>query len=304
MKQANRDFIVLIVDDDEITAEILAHNVEAEYAVMLAKSGEQALEILTHNNIDLILLDIEMPDIDGFEVCRKLKNDEHTKSIPIIFTTSYSDTETEIKGLQLGASDYLTKPYVFPLVLARIAIQAELRKKTLLLEELAHLDGLTDIPNRRSFDLRFDEEWRRATRKNSCLSLCIIDVDFFKQYNDHYGHAQGDKCLKIIAATLADSIRRSGDFIARFGGEEFILLLPNTDGTLAEQFAEKIRKKIESKRIKHEYSACSDKVTVSLGVMTVTPSLEMDRHAIVHEADLNLYKAKRLGRNKVCSAAQ
>jgi two-component system sensor histidine kinase/response regulator len=242
---------ILVVDDDSINLQILAQALAEQYQVILATDGKKALELSLSQNPDLVLLDISLPKMDGYQVCRALKNNSKTKRIPVIFITGYDSDESELKGLQLGAADYFTKPFKIPLVLARTAMQIDLKKKTDLLETLVDLDGLTGISNRRMFDRKYAEEWRRAKRRGSPLSLCIMDVDFFKQYNDNYGHAMGDKCLKLIAQELQKVVRRAGESVARYGGEEFVLIMPDIDEEHAVDFANKLRQKIEILAIPH-----------------------------------------------------
>jgi two-component system sensor histidine kinase/response regulator len=291
---------ILVVDDDSINLQILAQALAEQYQVILATDGKKALELSLSQNPDLVLLDISLPKMDGYQVCRALKNNSKTKRIPVIFITGYDSDESELKGLQLGAADYFTKPFKIPLVLARTAMQIDLKKKTDLLETLVDLDGLTGISNRRMFDRKYAEEWRRAKRRGSPLSLCIMDVDFFKQYNDNYGHAMGDKCLKLIAQELQKVVRRAGESVARYGGEEFVLIMPDIDEEHAVDFANKLRQKIEILAIPHEFSSCSEKVTMSFGVAyTSMGDTEMSKEDLLTAADEQLYIAKNQGRNCV-----
>lgn len=293
---------VLVVDDDPINLQILAQALSEFYQIIMASDGKKALELSLSQSPDLILLDISLPEMDGYQVCRALKNNSKTKPIPIIFITAHDSDESELKGLQLGAADYFTKPFKIPLVLARTAMQIDLKKKTDLLETLVDLDGLTGISNRRMFDRKYSEEWRRNKRRHSALSLCILDVDFFKQYNDNYGHAMGDKCLKVIAQELQKEVKRAGEFVARFGGEEFILIMPDVDETDALEFAETLRQKIIALAIPHEYSSCSDVVTISIGLAyTEMQDNELTKEALLTAADEQLYIAKNRGRNCVSS---
>lgn len=292
---------ILIVDDDAISAEILSANLAKYYKIMTTETGANALEFAQKHSPDLILLDIGLPDITGHEVCRALKNNDDTRDIPVVFTTARDTDEDELFGLNLGASDYFTKPYTIPLVLARIAIQIDLKLKTDLLDNLANLDGLTGIPNRRNFDVYYDQEWRRGRRNNTELSLCMMDVDFFKQYNDNYGHAQGDRCLKTIAAILNKHTKRAGDFVARYGGEEFVVMLPARSMEDAEKFTEMLRQAIVKEHIEHLHSKCADRITMSFGIASVVPSGSIDMLELLVAADNQLYIAKQSGRN--CTSA-
>lgn len=292
---------ILLVDDEPLNLQILAQGLSEEHQVLMASGGQQAMDIAIAQRPDLILLDIDMPDVNGYEVCRTLKNNPKTRHIPLIFITGHDSEQDELKGLQMGAADYFTKPFKMPLVLARVAIQLELKRKTDLLEKLVDLDGLTQIPNRRRFDQVFDEEWRRAVRSHSALSLCILDVDYFKQYNDTYGHAKGDQCLRNIAAELESTVQRAGDFIARYGGEEFVLVLPDNEYQQALDCAEKLRDKIAQLMIPHSESQCSEFVTISCGVATMRPDRETEKSQLFSAADEQLYSAKSRGRNQVCA---
>lgn len=292
---------VLIVDDEPIIMEILSQELSAEHDILQASSGKRALELSQAGRPDLILLDISMPDMDGFEICRRLKRNSTTMNIPIIFVTAFDSEEDEVKGLELGAVDYLTKPFNMALVKVRIKNQLQLKKKSDLLEQLASLDGLTEIPNRRQFNIMFDSEWRRASRKHYPLSLFMIDIDFFKQFNDLYGHAAGDQCLISVAQELDRQVQRGGDFVARFGGEEFVIIAPDTDQQQAQVFAEKLRTGIEALAITHNKSTCADRVTISLGVATISPNKDMSRESLLQSADEQLYVAKKGGRNMVSS---
>ena len=292
---------ILIVDDDTISAEILSTNLVKEYKIIVANSGATAIEFTQKYTPDLILLDIGLPDISGYDVCRALKNSDVTRDIPVIFTTARDTVEDELFGLKLGARDYITKPFMMPLVKARIAIQIDLKLKTDLLDSLANLDGLTGIPNRRNFDIHFDQEWRRGRRNNTELSLSMIDVDFFKMYNDNYGHAQGDRCLKTIATTLNYHTKRAGDFVARYGGEEFVVILPTRTLDEANQFAEMLKQAVLNEKITHKYSQCAEQITLSFGIASVMPSGDIEYQDLLIAADAQLYNAKEKGRNCISS---
>ncbi len=264
---------------------------------------KKAIEILEPGQSlpDLILLDILMPGIDGYDVCRWLKNNDDTRNIPVIFVTAISEVMDESKGFKLGAVDYITKPFHPPIIKARIKAHINLKVKSDMLEQLASLDALTNIPNRRKFDEVIAKEWKRAHRYNAALSVIMIDVDKFKEFNDNYGHATGDHCLQKIATTLKKCAKRPYDFVARYGGEEFIVILPDIDANGAQQVGEGILKAVEVLNIIHEYSDVADHVTVSLGIATMRPAKETDSYfKIVEAADQLLYAAKETGRNRVC----
>ncbi|MBE0583255.1 MAG: diguanylate cyclase, partial [Desulfofustis sp.] len=214
---------ILIVDDEKMNLKVLADLLKDEYVPVLARNGEQAIQhALSETPPDLILLDVIMPQMGGYEVIKYLKNNDKTKNIPVIFVTALSSIEDEEFGLRLGAVDYITKPFSPPIVKIRIRNHLRMVHQYKLLDQLAHLDGLTEICNRRRFEEEFKKEWERSLRNRNPFSLAMIDVDYFKQYNDHYGHAMGDLALQRIAKALSDVLRRPADFIARYGGEEFV----------------------------------------------------------------------------------
>lgn len=292
--------LILIVDDTPTNIQVLAEALRADYRVRVAGSGKAAFEIIAKVGLpDLVLLDVMMPDMDGYEVCRRLKQSPETKNIPVIFVTARSDAQDEEYGLRLGAVDYIAKPFHLPIVSARVRNHINLKLKSDLLESQAMLDGLTNIPNRRRFDETLENEWKRAQRSGTPLSLIIADIDYFKRYNDNYGHAAGDDCLKKVAAALVASIDRPSDLAARFGGEEFSVILPDTDAEGARAIAERLRSQIENLRIPHAYSDASKCVTVSVGLACVVPNAGNTQTDLIKQADEMLYQAKESGRNRV-----
>lgn len=295
--------IILIVDDQPENVKVLVQALEDLYELRVALNGPSALQFaLATIPPDLILLDVVMPGMDGYEVCRRLKSDDKTRDIPVVFVTSLSDLEDETKGLELGAIDYITKPVRPPIVRVRVRNHLALKRKSDLLEELASIDGLTCLANRRRFDDTLDKEWRRAARSGNPISLAMIDLDYFKAYNDHCGHVAGDDCLRLIADTLQNSMRRGGDLVARYGGEEFVVLLPDTDVDGMLEVARVMRGRIEALSIKHPHSKVAERVTVSIGVAAIVPSPDSSPETLVKAADEALYEAKKSGRNQVRTA--
>lgn len=293
---------ILIVDDVPANIRILGESLRSDYKIRLATSGKKALEIAGSSNPpDLILLDIIMPEMDGYEVCRQLKEDSTTKDIPVIFITSMNQEEDETKGLALGAVDYIVKPFSFPIVKARVKTHLELKHHRDTLETLSALDGLTGIPNRRRFDENLKIEWLRALRESNPLSLLMVDIDHFKYFNDKYGHISGDDCLKQVAICLAKSYYRPADFVARYGGEEFAVILPMTDIQGAVTVAQSLIKQIEKLKIPHGSSPISNQVTISLGAAAIIPHHDRSPTTLVEGADKCLYQAKEAGRNCVKS---
>ena len=254
---AEQKQVILVVDDMPANIQILASLLGEQYIVKAARSGEKALAIArSENPPDLILLDVVMPGMDGYQVCRQLKAEPDTANIPVIFVTSLSDEEDEEKGLKMGAVDYITKPFRTAIVMARVENHLNLKRYQDLLKRQSTLDGLTGLPNRRAFDELIEQEWRRGARLKTKLSLIMLDVDHFKQFNDHYGHLAGDDCLRQVGQELA-SVGRSIDFVGRYGGEEFACILPHTDLQGAEKVAERLKKAIVGLGITHEYSSAA-----------------------------------------------
>ncbi len=290
---------ILIVDDAPANIGILGQTLMADYELRVATNGAAALDIAVADSPDIILLDIMMPGMDGYEVCRRLKDNESTRHIPVIFVTGKSEEEDETKGLELGAVDYITKPFSAPIVKARVKNHLELKRRGDLLEQLAMLDGLTSIHNRRRFDEMLSVEWRRAVRDHNWLTLMMMDIDRFKAFNDCHGHAAGDECLKKVAQTLSQAFNRAGDFVARYGGEEFAAILSGTNPEGANAAARKAQEHLNSLDLKHSCSPVSDKVTLSIGVASIQASEDSAPLELIKMADKMLYEAKEAGRNQI-----
>jgi len=294
---------LLIVDDETINIRMLDGMLRDEYEISVAVNGEQALKRAFATPPDLILLDIQMEGMDGYEVCRQLKDNELTADIPVIFVTTRASTAEEVKGLELGAVDYITKPYHPSIVRIRLKNHLELKRQHDILNRLSSLDGLTGIANRRHFDSFLAQEWSRTVRSNGEISLILMDVDHFKKYNDHYGHVAGDDCLRAVSAALAGALTRSTDLVARYGGEEFVCILTSTGLDGAIRVAEKMRAAALALAIPHAYSETHARVSLSFGVATARPGLsEMQPASLLLEVDRLLYRAKEAGRNRVMSA--
>lgn len=295
---------VLVVDDDMINITLLENALEDMCKVVSATSGEQALSVIDNDPPDLILLDINLPDMNGYDICSRVKSNPDTMSIPIMFVTGDDSDESELQGLQLGALDYLRKPFQTALVKARVSNLLDLKQKTDLLEAYANIDGLTNIPNRRSFDRHLADEWSHAQRKGRSIGLILIDIDFFKQYNDHYGHAIGDSCLKRVAGCIQLLARRSSDHVARFGGEEFAVIVRECEPEDVVQLCEKLRSGIERLQIKHDKSEVAKVVTISLGAAMMYPKRKDKPESLIVTTDQCLYDAKKLGRNTVITGGE
>jgi diguanylate cyclase (GGDEF)-like protein len=293
---------ILIVDDEKMNLKVLADLLKDEYAPVFAESGDKALQYAFGDfPPDLILLDVMMPKMGGYEVIRHLKNNDKTNNIPVIFVTALNSIEDEEQGFKLGAVDYITKPFSPPIVKMRIRNHLRIVHQYKLLDQLAYLDGLTEISNRRRFDEVFPREWARSIRNRTPFSLLMIDVDYFKQYNDHYGHAMGDLTLQKIATALASVLWRPADLIARYGGEEFVMLLPDTDAVGGKFIADRSLELIIELDIPHDFSQVAKMVSVSIGLATI--NMDLDNQILpqffLETADHNLYQAKQGGRNQV-----
>lgn len=303
---------ILIVEDNPTNISLLTAMFRgAQLSVTIAVTGSEALEQVAANPPTLILLDIKLPDTSGFELCQVLKNNPATQDIPIIFMTALSEVNDKVKGLSIGAVDYITKPFQPAEVLARVRIHlkmrllncrvmqqaAQLEQANHELQRLARLDALTQVANRRWFDECLDREWRRLSREKKPLSLIFCDVDCFKAFNDHYGHLRGDACLQKLAHTLERTAKRPADLVARYGGEEFILILPDTEATGAIRVAHAIQESLHQLQIPHEQSSVTPFVTLSLGIACQIPNVETTPDVLVAAADRALYLAKQKGRN-------
>jgi len=294
---------LLVVDDQPANVQALYQALRSDYRILVATSAEQALALIRTTRPDLVLLDIVMPGMDGFEVCRCIKSDPSTASIPVIFVTSDTDEDIEAQGLDLGAVDFITKPIRPAVVRARVRTHLTLQAQAALLRTLAHVDGLTGVSNRRAFDERLAIEWRRAVREEKPIGLVMVDIDAFKPYNDAYGHQAGDVCLRRVAQSSAATLGRPGDMLARYGGEEFVCILPDTgfDGT--KQVADRLEQAVRDLKIEHLTAPAYSFLTISLGATSMRPSTQDDMASLVRVADVQLYRAKLAGGGRVCMDA-
>jgi diguanylate cyclase (GGDEF)-like protein len=310
---------LLIVDDDPLAIQSLYNVVDEFGAIRFATSGHAALLLMAEDEADLVLLDANMPDLDGFATCRLLKN-EYPET-PVIFVTAASDPASEVQALEAGAVDFISKPLNPPVVKARVRTQLQLKENSDRLRQLSKLDPLTGLANRRALDEQLEKEWRRGMRDRTPLAMLMLDIDHFKTFNDHYGHMEGDRALKLVADTLKACASRVGDLVARFGGEEFSVLLWNCDQSQALTVAEKIRQAVANLEIPHAKSAVASHVTVSVGVaggVPTHPSISFgsgahphgalpelpSQRALFDRADAALYLAKQDGRNRVMVHAE
>ncbi|MCL2217465.1 MAG: diguanylate cyclase [Defluviitaleaceae bacterium] len=293
---------ILIIDDSPLELRTLSMFLSDAYELKVAKSGQEGIEVAQGGDVDLILVDLNMPDKTGFEVLYELKNLPETAQIPVIMVTGSDSTNDEVRGLGLGAADFIRKPLIEAIVNLRVNMHLQLRDHIQTIEKLSLIDGLTGINNRRSFDNAIKVEWSRSLRKREWLGMLMLDIDFFKKFNDKHGHLNGDACLKAVASTMVDTITRGSDYVFRWGGEEFMAILPDTalEGVIA--VAERLRKKISQTPV-----VCDTEVTfitASLGAGAIIPvdAPPNDKAAqdeFFSQIDKALYRAKSGGRNRV-----
>jgi len=289
---------ILIVDDQPLNIKILHQLFHEEYEMFMATSGEQALQVCQKMQPDLVLLDIEMPEMTGYEVCQRLKADPATANIGVIFITAHFDEMEEVKGFQLGAVDFIHKPINPIITSARVKNQYLLKRQSDVLHSIALLDSLTGVANRRQFEQRLPEIWRHCSRNQAYLSVIMLDVDFFKRYNDRYGHQEGDQCLRLVADAVKGMLKRPNDLIARYGGEEFICILPEAKLSGAMRLAQAMVDAVHALHLEHLDSEFGE-VTVSAGIAAIQPLAEQSWESLVEVADQQLYIAKHNGRNQV-----
>ena len=292
---------LLMVDDQPVNIQALYQVFAADHQVLATTDGRKALEIAQKQQPDLVLLDVVMPGMDGYEVCKRLKDDDSTKDIPVIFLTASADAESEERGLDVGAVDFIAKPFNAKTVRARVKTHITLKRQGDLLRQWVFKDGLTGIANRRLFDDRLAAEWGRSRRTGSPLSALLIDVDHFKRFNDTHGHQNGDECLRQVARALATGLNRPSDLVARYGGEEFVCLLPDTDEYGAIHLAETLRQRVAQETRPDVTGAQWPAVTVSIGVGAMRLDTMEEMAELLREADHNLYRAKEAGRDRVRS---
>lgn len=298
-KENTNKYKILIVDDNEMELLVFRASLKEHITTSFASSAKEALRSLRHKDLpDLIILDVVMPDMNGFELCRKLKNDYHTKNIPIIFLSGQNNLEAKAEAFEAGAVDYVTKPF-FPAELEyRIQHQLRMINERRRLVDLAYTDELTGLANRRAYNQTLSDEWSRCMRHKQAITMMLLDIDNFKEYNDGYGHDAGDVAIKKVADEFAKLAVRAGDKCARFGGEELVLLLPECNEQGAMKKAEQAVSSIAALGIAYSQSMHSKVMTVSVGVATAYPSQEIDTLAFFKATDEALYFSKSHGKNR------
>ena len=291
--------IILVIDDIPLNIKMLMSILELDYEVLFALDAQKGLQLACSEKPDLILLDIMMPECDGYQTCEKLKSDPQTRNIPVIFVSALITDEDEERGLKAGAIDYISKPFNPMVVKSRIKNHLDLKQSRDQLERLSCVDELTKVANRRRFDEFLQQSWRSMLRESKPISAIMIDIDYFKYFNDHYGHIAGDLCLQQVAEALDKELSRPEDLVARYGGEEFVCILPETDLEGAKRVAENLRHAVSNLKIHHRKSQISTVVTASLGLSTVIPTTHLSALDLINSADQALYHSKSTGRNKV-----
>ena len=289
---------ILVIDDSAVQAEYLRSILKEEYDVTVCNTAKEGLSAAKEGCFGLILLDIVMPDMDGFVLLQELKETDLTKHIPVIMLTSLSDVQYEERGLLMGAVDYVAKPFSPVIIRARVNSHIQLYHYQMEFKQQAMVDELTGVANRRRYEGESLAKWREAIRFGMPLSICMFDIDKFKLYNDTFGHPAGDQVISAVAKTASSYFQRSMDLFARYGGEEFIAVFVGSDGHNAFEFLKTIRQAVEDLHIKHN-SPVSEWVTISVGGVSLVPKSEDSYETYLKLADTMLYDAKRLGRNRV-----
>jgi len=284
--------------------ETIAALIGSEHSIELADGYKQALRILEDHPVELVLMDIEMPEMNGYELTQLIRA-AHPEWFPIIFLSATSSEQGIVKGIEAGGDDYLSKPVNEKILKAKIRAMERIANMRAMLQEannqlaqLSNLDSLTQILNRRGLSERLEECWQSHRRIKDSMSVLMIDIDDFKAYNDHYGHLNGDDCLKTVAKVIEESIERATDIVARYGGEEFIIILPHTDVDGAKLKAAQLLQNIRKANIEHVNSSCATHVTLSLGISSTSLGAK-SAEDLINEADTALYKAKSLGKNRL-----
>ena len=292
---------ILLVDDQPMYLKLLHDILGDTFQTFVATSGEDAIAFCKNNLPDMILMDIEMPGLNGIETCRRIKGEDILFEIPVIFMSAHKEPEEENKCWDVGGVDFIAKPFNHLTLLNRIRSHLTIKFQSDILKKNLFQDGLTGLSNRQYLDQELEKELKRSSRIKTNLSLAFMDVDFFKQFNDHYGHLKGDECLKKLGSLMKLSLSRPADIAARYGGEEFVMVLPDTNHQGAVSKVNQLVSELAEQRIPHQKSVVSEYVTVSIGLLTIVPSQGVSATELYEKADGLLYQAKDAGRNRVVS---
>lgn len=288
---------VLVVEDDEVSASVISEAISGFYHLDIVGTGDAAIEFCKKTLPDLILMDIEMPSMDGLTACKLLKRQGSTRYIPVVIITAHTELTYEDLSWEAGCADFVAKPFSPVALRHRINHHLEVKLLTDKFRKLASIDGLTGLQNRHAFNQYLAEQIRLSLRMNRPLGLLMIDIDLFKEFNDTYGHLGGDDCLQRIATVMSESLVRPTDHIARYGGEEFVVLLPDTCIKGAKTVANKLLKAVQDLAIPHQ-SSVEKIITISIGAASCCAP-DIDKNSLIQQADMLLYKAKSDGRNRV-----
>ena len=290
---------ILVIDDSPVQTGFLCSILQDDYEITACHTAEEGLEEAKEGNYSLILLDVVMPGMDGFQLLQELKAAEVTRYIPVILITSLAAVQYEERGLLLGAVDYVTKPFKPVIIKARVNAHIQLYRYQMQFKEQAMVDGLTGVANRRRYEEGSLARWREATRFGLPFSICMFDIDKFKVYNDTFGHMAGDECLKKVAAALASRIHQGRDLICRFGGEEFQILLYGIKPEDALHAADRLRQAVADLKLPSADRRTAPYVTISVGASSAVPSSMETYNGMIKAADDELYYAKNHGKNMV-----
>lgn len=290
---------ILAIDDSAFNIQTLASFLQNDYHIISAQSGKEGIQLAIQQLPSLILLDIEMPEMNGFKVLEELQKNDKVSRIPVIFLTGLASIETEERALLAGAVDYITKPYNQNIVKARVRthVDSYLHQKTIENELL--LDTLTGLHNRRSYEHFVREKWNDALENQTPLSIAMADIDYFKNVNDTYGHQEGDHVLKLVSSAIQEALPSNNNYVARYGGEEFVFILPNVYAKEAERIADRVCKNVFNQSLPNLGSKASNVVTISIGGVTIIPNECDFLLDFMNHIDHMLYKAKSYGRNQV-----
>ncbi len=289
---------ILVIDDSPVQTEFLTSILKPDYEITACHTAEAGLRAAKEGGFSLILLDVVMPEMDGFTLLRELKGTELTRYVPVILLTSLTDIQYEERGLLLGAVDYVTKPFSPVIIKARVNAHIQLYHYQMQFRRQAMVDELTGVANRRRYEEEYPVRWREAIRFGLPFSICMFDIDKFKLYNDTFGHPAGDQVIAAVAKTAASYFQRSTDLFARYGGEEFVALFLGSEGRTAFEFLKTVRQAVEELHLPHN-SPVSPWVTISVGGVTVVPTTGHSPEEFLQRADAMLYDAKNFGRNMV-----
>lgn len=296
--RVNKNNLILIIDDNVDELKCLGKLIKDQGDVIVATSGEAGLFLASQRKPDLIITALMMNDLNGIDVCKRLKTTRETKDCAVIVVTACNSEEYEVAALEAGAVDFISKPYSPPVVKARVKTHLTLSRHQTLLQNLADRDGLTEVYNRRYFDTQARVELKRHFRQGAPITLALLDIDHFKAFNDNYGHLHGDACLREVAQAINNGSRRPGEFVSRYGGEEFAAVLPNTDVKNANKYGRWICERVISLAIPHVKSPTLPFVSISVGIVTIIPEAGTTLETLIAAADNALYLAKQSGRNQ------